>query len=69
MNRSPQQSTRVGLPGHGVVVGLALLVAQGEVDAADRHVQGVVIRRSGIAVLVGQFRSVKPNWRRLMIVL
>ena len=41
------------LPGHGVVVGLALLVAQREPDATDRDVQRVVVGPVGVAVLGG----------------
>ncbi len=45
------QDAGVGLPGDGVVVGLALLVPQGEVDAAHRHVERVVVGPVGVAVL------------------
>ena len=42
MKRSPQHSDLGGRdPGHGVVVGLALLVAQAEVEAADRRGRSV----------------------------
>ena len=47
------QHPAVGLPGDGVVVGLALLVAEREPEAADRDVERVVVGPVGVAVLGG----------------
>ena len=45
------QHPAVGLPGHGVVVGLALLVAQREAAAAHRELERVVVGPVRVAVL------------------